>query len=56
MSKGMASGSSQDDVRDDKPYTAEELERIITADTGGYTLLPSEAYDEVYPSLYIGEE
>ena len=41
---------------DDKPYTPDELLQIITADTGGCTLLPSEDYDQVYPNLYIGEE
>ena len=51
----MASGSSKTDDND-KPYTVEELERIITVDSGGMTMLPSEAYNEVYPNLYIGEE
>lgn len=36
--------------------TVEELENIITASTGGLTMLPSSAYDEVYPDLYIGED
>lgn len=28
---------------------------IITAPTGGYVLLPSSAYDEVYTGIYLGE-
>ncbi|KAL4224481.1 hypothetical protein ACF0H5_015182 [Mactra antiquata] len=54
----MASKSgdhSESDI-DDKPYTPEELQRIITAPSGGLTMLPSDPYDEVYPNLYIGEE
>jgi len=35
--------------------TVDELEDIITASTGGLTMLPSTAYDEVYPNVYIGE-
>ncbi|KAL5006718.1 hypothetical protein ScPMuIL_015524 [Solemya velum] len=41
---------------DEKPCTIEELTNIITAQTGGFTLLPSEDFDEVYPNIYIGDE
>ena len=53
---GTMCESSRDDDIDGKPYTVEEIDRIITADTGGLTLLPSDDYNEVYPNLYIGEE
>ncbi|XP_022333110.2 dual specificity protein phosphatase 3-like [Crassostrea virginica] len=36
--------------------TPEELDEIITAPSGGIQMLPSNAYDEVYPGIYIGEE
>ena len=48
----MASNSTDED----RPYTIDELLNIITADTGGLTMLPSNASDEVYPNVFIGEE
>uniref|UniRef100_A0A8W8NAR0 protein-serine/threonine phosphatase n=1 Tax=Magallana gigas TaxID=29159 RepID=A0A8W8NAR0_MAGGI len=36
--------------------TPEELDDIITAPSGGLQMLPSNAYDEVYPRIYVGEE
>ena len=36
--------------------TPEELDEIINAPSGGIQMLPSNAYDEVYPGIYIGEE
>lgn len=36
--------------------TPEELDDIITAPSGGFQMLPSNAYDEVYPGIYVGEE
>lgn len=36
--------------------TPEELDDIITAPSGGLQMLPSNAYDEVYPMIYVGEE
>lgn len=36
--------------------TPEELDDIITAPSGGFQMLPSNAYDEVYPMIYVGEE
>lgn len=41
---------------DDRPYTPDDLLKIIDAPSGGVTMLPSDAYNEVYPNLYIGEE
>lgn len=41
---------------DEAACTVADLENIITAKTGGITMLPSNAYDEVFPNLYIGEE
>ncbi|XP_064635492.1 dual specificity protein phosphatase 3-like [Lineus longissimus] len=35
--------------------TVEELEEIITGPSGGFTMLPNEAYHEVYPSIFLGE-
>ena len=52
----MCESIKDDDTDDDKPYTVGEIDQIITADTGGLTLLPSDDYNEVYPNLYIGEE
>ncbi|KAK7098584.1 dual specificity protein phosphatase 3-like [Littorina saxatilis] len=37
------------------PCTIEELEAIITAQTGGLFLEPSAAYDEILPGLYLGD-
>lgn len=50
-----AKGTSSSE-NDDGPYTPNELLEIITAPSGGMTLLPSESFDEVYPNLLIGEE
>ncbi len=36
--------------------TEEELRAIIVAPSGGLTMLPSTALDEVYPGLFVGEE
>lgn len=36
--------------------TPEELDDILTAPSGGLQMLPSNAYDEVYPRIYVGEE
>lgn len=36
--------------------TPEELYDIITAPSGGLQMLPNNAYDEVYPGIYVGEE
>eukprot|EP00105_Crassostrea_gigas_P036429 XP_019920577.1 PREDICTED: uncharacterized protein LOC105322712 [Crassostrea gigas] len=36
--------------------TPEELYDIITAPSGGFQMLPNNAYDEVYPGIYVGEE
>lgn len=36
--------------------TPEELDDILTAPSGGLQMLPSNAYDEVYPGIYVGEE
>lgn len=41
---------------DEEKCTVDELQNVITAPTGGLTMLPSTAYDEVYPNLYLGEE
>lgn len=41
--------------KEDKPCTIEELEAIITASTGGITMLPSTPYDEIIPGLFLGE-
>lgn len=41
---------------DEEKCTVGELFNIITASTGGITMLPSSAYDEVYPNLYVGED
>ncbi|KAL3841906.1 hypothetical protein ACJMK2_019995 [Sinanodonta woodiana] len=54
----MVSGQAQprlDDI-DDRPCTIEELLAIITAPSGGLTMLPNEAYNESYPNIYLGEE
>ncbi|GFR76992.1 dual specificity protein phosphatase 3 [Elysia marginata] len=40
---------------DDRPCTIEELEGIITAPSGGLTMLPSSPYDEICEGIYIGE-
>uniref|UniRef100_A0A0B7BA16 Dual specificity protein phosphatase n=2 Tax=Arion vulgaris TaxID=1028688 RepID=A0A0B7BA16_9EUPU len=40
---------------DDRPCTIQELDNIITAPTGGLTLYPSRAYDEVYDGIFVGE-
>ncbi|KAK7491423.1 hypothetical protein BaRGS_00017252 [Batillaria attramentaria] len=37
------------------PCTIEELDNIITASTGGLTVLPNTPYDEIIPGLFIGE-
>ncbi|VDI60200.1 dual specificity phosphatase 3 [Mytilus galloprovincialis] len=41
---------------DEEKCTVDELQNVITAPTGGLTMLPSTAYDEVYPNLYLGED
>ncbi|CAG2223779.1 DUSP3 [Mytilus edulis] len=38
---------------DEEKCTVDELQNVITAPTGGLTMLPSTAYDEVYPNLYL---
>lgn len=45
-------GGSDNDLE----CTPDELMDILTASTGGIVMLPCNAYDEVYPSLYLGEE
>lgn len=49
----MANNDEEDFSR---PYSPDDLLKIITAPSGGLTLLPSAAYDEVYPNIFIGEE
>ncbi|XP_074660999.1 dual specificity protein phosphatase 3-like [Tubulanus polymorphus] len=51
----MAS-SINDDEGSEPSCTIDEVHDILTADTGGLVLLPSNAYDEVYKDVYIGEE
>ena len=34
----------------------EELNAIITAPSGGLTMLPNTDMDEVYPGLFVGDE
>ncbi|KAK3101801.1 hypothetical protein FSP39_006448 [Pinctada imbricata] len=41
---------------DDGPCTPEDLDTIITAPSGGLTMLPTDGYNEVYPDLLIGDE
>lgn len=36
--------------------TIDRLQEIITAPSGGITMLPGTAFDEVYPNIFIGEE
>ncbi|GFO12758.1 dual specificity protein phosphatase 3 [Plakobranchus ocellatus] len=40
---------------DDRPCTVDELERIITAPSNGFILLPNTPYDEICEGIYIGE-
>ena len=40
---------------DDRPCTVEELENVLTAPSGGMSMTPSDAYNEVYDGIYIGE-
>ncbi|XP_045175129.2 dual specificity protein phosphatase 3-like [Mercenaria mercenaria] len=41
---------------DDRPYTPDDLLKIINAPSGGLSMLPSDAYNEVYPNILLGEE
>ncbi|XP_060557088.1 dual specificity protein phosphatase 3-like [Ruditapes philippinarum] len=41
---------------EDRPYTPEDLLKIINAPSGGLSMLPSDAYNEVYPNILLGEE
>ncbi|XP_061182846.1 uncharacterized protein LOC133191154 [Saccostrea echinata] len=54
------SGKTFYDMEKSKPKhttcTTKEIDDIITAPSGGITMLPSNACDEVYPGLFIGEE
>ncbi|XP_060070761.1 dual specificity protein phosphatase 3-like [Ylistrum balloti] len=40
----------------DYPCTPEELTDIITSPCGGLCMMPSDAYNEVFPNIFIGEE
>ena len=41
---------------DESHCTVDELNGILTFDTGGMTMLPSRSMDLVYPGIYVGEE
>ena len=45
-----------DVLDDDRPYTPDDLMKIINAPSGGLSMLPSDAYNEVYPNILLGEE
>jgi hypothetical protein len=35
--------------------TVEELDEIITAPSGGFTMCPNDGHNEVYPNIFISE-
>ena len=39
----------------ERPCTVEELDNILTAPSNGMSMCPSDAYNEVYEGIYIGE-
>lgn len=52
----MAAKYDPETSDDDRPYTPEDLMKIINAPSGGLSMLPSDAYNEVYPNVLLGEE
>ena len=44
-----------DDASNEGKTTVEDLNRIITEPTGGFFMMPSNAYNEVFDGIFLGE-